>query len=113
MNFLFNYFIDTEYFYYKEYYYKYVLITNNKRKGYILRKYSSISCNKMINENEILYNFWETPLYNKESKLIYYIIVKYDLYNYLNYINLSNYLNNILIINQYIFYKNDDYRIIK
>ena len=58
----------------------------------------------MINENEIFYNYWETPLYNKESKLIYYIILKYELYNYLNYINLSNYLNNILIINQYIYF---------
>ena len=46
---LFNYFIDIKYFYYKEYDYTYILITNDKRKGYILRKYSSISCNKMIN----------------------------------------------------------------
>jgi len=86
MESLFNYFIDTEYFYYKEYDYIYVLITNDKRKGYILRKYSSISIsfNKMINENEILYNCWETHLFNEEGKLIYYTIVKYELYNYLN-----------------------------
>ena len=84
MESLFNYIIDTEYFHYREYDYKYVLITNDKRKGYILRKYSSISCNKMINENAIFYNCWETHLYNEESKLIYYTIVKYVLYNYLN-----------------------------
>ena len=38
----------------------------------------------MINENEIFYNCWETPLFNEESKLIYYKIVKYELYYYLN-----------------------------